>query len=149
MREPRFLRLAGIVSLAALLLGASPRVLAPTGSETDHAEGAGTWTLVDYQQTACFDGQVTTAYYGIWIRGSWTKPIRIGLASLPAGSETWTTYAPIPPGSSSGEYSLAYVGVEIPANTPVGTYTAQLWAREGRLRQSVPVTLSVETDCGY
>src|SRR5438093_3808677 len=85
-----------------------------------------TWQLIDYQQSACFSPSVTTAYYGIWIKGSWTRPINIGISNLPSGGTYWTSYAPIPPGSSDGIYSLAYVGVQIPSTTPVGTYTASL-----------------------
>ena len=107
------------------------------------------WQLVDYQQSACFSPSVTTAYYGIWIRGRWTRPIDIGISNLPSGGTYWTSYAPIPPGSSDGIYSLAYVGVQIPSTTPVGTYTASLWASDGRVTRSVPVTLDVRTRCGY
>jgi hypothetical protein len=104
---------------------------------------------MDYHQSACFSPRVTTSYYGIWIKGTWTRPINIGITNLPSGGSYSTSYAPIPPGSSTGEYSLAYVAVQIPTTTQVGTYTASLWASQGKTKQTVPVTLVVKTKCGY
>ncbi len=111
--------------------------------------GPRTWKLVDYSQTACFSPHVTSTYYGIWIEGRWQHTIDVGAARLPAGGSFSTSHAPIAPGSSDGEGSLAYVRVEIPASTPLGTYTAKLWASDGTRRQTVPVTLTVKTRCGY
>jgi uncharacterized protein DUF5980 len=108
-----------------------------------------TWQLVDNHQSLCFSSRNTTGYYAIWIRGRWARPIQIGITGLPSGASSWTSYAPIPPGSSTGIYSLAYVGVQLPATTPLGTYTASLWARESRTTQAVPVTLVVKSRCGY
>src|SRR5262245_37536699 len=59
------------------------------------AKGTG-WQLVDYHQSDCFSPRVTTSYYGIWIRGRWTRPINIGINNLPSGGSYTTSYAPIP-----------------------------------------------------
>ncbi len=53
----------------------------------------------------------------------------------------YTSYAPIPPGSSDGIYSLAYVAVVLPAGAAVDTFTASLWASDGTTKESVPITL--------
>ena len=104
---------------------------------------------MDYHQSACFSPRVTSSYYGIWISGHWRRAIDVGAQGLPAGGSYSTSYAPIAPGSSTGEYSLAYVRVDVPATLPVGTYTASLWASDGRATQTVPVTLVVKSRCGY
>ena len=132
----RFLAI-GVCAAALAALSAGPASAAPT------------WTLVDYHQTACFSPRVTSSWYGIWISGRWRHSIDVGARRLPAGGGFSSSYAPIPPGSSTGEYSLAYVRVDIPATTPVGTYTAMLWASDGTRTQKVPVTLNVTTRCGY
>jgi hypothetical protein len=107
-----------------------------------------TWQLVDYHQSRCFDN-TSVKYYGVYIEGRWRQPLDVGISNLPSGGTFTTLYAPIPPGSSTGEYSLAYVGVSLPSATPLGTYTASLWAGNARGTSSVPVTLVVETNCGY
>ena len=107
-----------------------------------------TWRLVDYHQSRCFDS-TSTRYYGIYIKGRWRQPLDVGITELPSGGTFSTLYAPIPPGSSDGEYSLAYVGVSLPSDTPLGTYTANLWAGNSQTTRSVPVTLVVESNCGY
>jgi hypothetical protein len=135
------IRLGLVAALTAGLLGA-----VATGGE---AAPTATWQLMNDNQTACYSPRVTSSYYGIWIKGSWTHAIRVGISRLPAGGSFTTSYAPIPPGSSTGVYSLAYVDATIPATTPVGTYTASLWANDGTTRESVPVTLVVKARCGY
>lgn len=108
-----------------------------------------TWQLMDYHQSSCFDQNVHDTYYGIWIKGKWTHQINVGITRLPTGGSYTTDYAPIPPGSSDGVGSLAYVHTTIPANTPLGTYTARLWASDGTTRETVAVTLVVKSSCGY
>jgi hypothetical protein len=107
------------------------------------------WQLVDYQQSACFSSNVTSGYYAIFIDGLWKRALNIGITGLPPGGTFTTSYAPIPPGSSDGIYSLAYVGVHLPSNTAVGTYTADLWAGNRLGTKSVPVTIVVKAKCGY
>lgn len=105
---------------------------------------AATWTLVDYQQRTCYvSARGGTNYYGIWISGKWSHKINIGASALPAGAAQWNSYAPIPPGSSDGVYSLAYVAVQLPPGTPVGTVTSTLWANDGTTTETVPITLVV------
>ena len=142
----RMRRLAAI----ALLVGA---LAAFTGTGTATAKGrpnpgSSSWRLMDYAQTGCFSTNVHDTYYGIWISGTWTTAIDVGAAGLPAGGSYDTSYAPIPPGSSTGVYSLAYVHVRLSTNPPIGTYTASLWASDGRTTQQVPVTIDVRARCG-
>jgi hypothetical protein len=108
-----------------------------------------TWTLEDYQQTGCYSPNVHDHYYAIYIDGTWRRQIYVGAAHLPEGGTYDTSYAPIPPGSSNGEYTLAYVHVTLPSTEPVGTYDAYMWASTGRTTQSVPITLEVKSSCGY
>src|SRR5258707_181213 len=82
------------------------------------ATAAATWQLMDYQQQPCVSVQNTSAaqpttYYGIWIKGTWSHPINAGATQLPAGATQWSGYTPIPPGSSDGVGSLAYVAVAV------------------------------------
>jgi len=135
--------LIGILAVSGMLASAFAGTAAATSARTP------TWTLVDYHQSACFSSHVTEAYYGIYIDGQWRRSIDVGAANLPAGGTYTTNYAPIPPGSSNGEYSLAYVHVVLPSTEPVGTYTAAMWASSGRITQSVPITLVVQSKCGY
>jgi hypothetical protein len=137
MRTLRLLLATAMTTIALAAVAAAPASAAPS------------WTLVDYHQTACFSPHVTSSWYGIWISGRWRHSIDVGARRLPAGGGFSASYAPIPPGSSTGEYSLAYVRVDIPATTPVGSYTAMLWASDGTRTQRVPVTLNVTTRCGY
>src|SRR5581483_7419422 len=106
------------------------------------------WRLMDYQQTACFSRNVTTSWYGVWIKGTWTHSIQVGAARLPGGG-TYASEGSIPPGSSIGDYSLGYVRVDLRPDTPLGTYTARLWATDGSTKERVPITLEVESKCGY
>lgn len=110
-----------------------------------------TWTLVDDHQSICYffpQGTADTNYYGVWIQGRWTRPIAVGVSHLPAGAQTWTFSAPIPPGSSDGIGGLADVAVQLPATTPPGSYTARLWASDGTVTETVPVVLQVQSRCG-
>jgi hypothetical protein len=138
-RRARILIVVG--TIMALFLA-----VAPDGAGAQVRRG---WHLVDYQQSGCFSSNVTTHYYAIYIEGRWGRALDIGITGLPAGGTFTTSYAPIPPGSSDGEHSLAYVGVHLPSDTALGTYTADLWAGNERRTESVPVTLVVKTTCGY
>lgn len=109
------------------------------------------WTLIDNHQSTCyfFPQQTTdTNYYGVWIQGTWAHAITVGASNLPAGAVWYTFSSPIPPGSSNGIGGLADVAVQIPNTTPLGTYTAKLWANDGKVTESVPITLKVQSDCG-
>jgi uncharacterized protein DUF5980 len=132
-----------IVCLLALTL------VAPATRAKRHPPGGGTayWQLVDNHQNVCLNVNSSTAYYGIWIKGTWNHPIDVGLDNIPNGGTFTTSYTPIPPGSSTGEYSLAYAAAHIPAGTATGTYTLRLWANDGSSWQSVPVTLIVAQSC--
>jgi hypothetical protein len=108
-----------------------------------------TWQLIDNHQRTCYvSTRGGTSYYGIWISGTWRHRINIGADQLPAGGSYYTSYAPIPPGSSDGIGSLAYVAVVLPVGAAVGTYTSSLWASDGRRKQAVPIELVVQaTSC--
>lgn len=127
--------IVALVVSAGLLLGVSPA-------------GAGRgWMLEDYEQSACFSQNVHDAYYGVYLRGRWTSPVDAGAHQLPSG----TLYDPqlrrIPPGSSRGEYSLAYVHVTMYQVPAVGRYTAVLWANDGHRTGRVPIVLDVRDSC--
>jgi hypothetical protein len=143
---PRLRVLAGLLSLT---LGVF-LVIAST-TDTAIARRPPAWQLVDWAQNPCISigSPYRTTYYGIYIDGSWNQNINAGLRKAPVGSTQSGSYLPIRPGSSSGEYSLAYVALQIAADTPIGIYTISLWASDGATRQSVPVTLEVAEDCGY
>ncbi|MDP9343592.1 MAG: DUF5980 family protein [Actinomycetota bacterium] len=135
--------LMGVLVVSGILASAFAGTAAATSTRTAR------WTLVDYHQSACFSSNVTDAYFGIWIDGTWRRSIDVGAANLPPGGTYTTSYAPIPPGSSDGVYSLAYVHVVLRSTQALGTYTADMWASDGRLMQSVPITLVVQSKCGY
>jgi hypothetical protein len=140
------LSLAGGFSSAA----AHRRQPPPTPPVVTPFPGAA-WTLIDNRQSTCYffpQSSTDTNYYGIWIQGSWTHQINIGVSKLPAGAVTWTSFAPIPAGSSDGIGSLAYVAVQLPSTTQFGTYTATLWANDGSVTEGVPVVLTVQSNCG-
>jgi hypothetical protein len=108
-----------------------------------------TWTLENYHQSGCFSSNVHDHYFGVYIDGRWRRQIDVGAANLPAGGTYDTSYAPIPPGSSNGEYTLAYVHVTLRSTQPLGTYRGSMWASDGRITQSVPITMEVKSSCGY
>jgi hypothetical protein len=129
-----------------LALGAAGAIVAPAlGSAA--APAASGWRLVDYDQRACFDTNSHDTWFGVFIKGTWTRPIKVGVKHLPAGADYSTSYTPIPPGSSSGVYSLASAGAHLAPDTPIGTYRASLWASDGSTRDHVRVRLDVKTDC--
>jgi len=140
--------------LFALLVSGVVALVAPTSANATAAAQSSlvttsaTWQLVDYHPNSCVTTRGGTKYYGIFISGSWATPIDVGAASLPAGATYWTNYAPFPPGSSAGKYSLGDVAVAFPANLPLGSVTVSIWADDGQ-RQSVSWTLSVKAKCGY
>jgi len=135
--------LIGVLALSGMLASAFAGTAAASSART------ASWTLMDYHQSACFSKNVTDTWYGIWIKGSWRHSIDVGAANLPTGGTYDTSYAPIPPGSSDGVGSLAYVHVVLPSTEALGTYTANLWASDSRTTQSVPITLVVKSHCGY
>jgi hypothetical protein len=135
------LSLVGMLAIA--LLGGSGQAVAAGSAQT------ASWQLIDNHQRACYvSTRGGTRYYGIWIAGTWRRTINVGARGLPAGASYYTSYAPIPPGSSDGVGSLAYVAVVLPAGAAAGTYTSSLWAAAGRTRQAVPITEVVQpTSC--
>lgn len=128
----------GVLLLVVLLI-------APAGAAS---AAPGSWTLVDNHQSACYyRPNGTTNYYGVWLTGSWSRSVSVSAAGLPSGSTTWAFDSPIPPGSSDGSGSLAYVAVQIPSSLANGTYTATLSATDGASSQSVPIGITVQTNC--
>jgi hypothetical protein len=143
-------RLIGMVSLAGVVAVGSAFVGAlEAAAKTAPPPGKSSWQLEDYQQRGCFSPNVHDHYFGIYIDGRWTTSIDVGASNLPAGGTYDTSYAPIPPGSSDGIYSLAYVHVSFASPPPVGLYTTSMWASDGRITRQVPITLDVRTRCGY
>jgi hypothetical protein len=131
------------VLVAALMLAATLVAASQTDARADAKAG---WRLIDNHQRSCYvSSRGGTSYYGIWISGSWTRRINVGASDLPTGASYYTSYAPIPPGSSDGVGSLAYVAVVLPAGASVGSYTSQLWAAVGKARQTVPITEVVQS----
>lgn len=133
--------------LALLVVGAVFVGTPLAGAAAAQPKPRAAWHLVDYAQRACFDTHVTDSYYGIWISGRWNRAINVGAQQLPAGGGYDTSYAPIAAGSSTGVYSLAYVRVILPPATPIGAYTATLWASDGSSTQRVPIVLDVRATC--
>jgi hypothetical protein len=135
--------------LAVSLIGSGQALAAGAASSATSAKAS--WKLIDYQQRTCYvSTRGGTSYYGIWISGTWRHRVNVGASGLPAGGSYYTSYAPIPPGSSDGIGSLAYVAVVLPAGATVGTYTSSLWASDGTTRQAVPITEVVQaTSCSH
>lgn len=145
------------ISLLHTTTGNMPVALAahvpPTPTPAPTPPPGTPWLLESYVQKTC-DVQGNppvemVTYYAVWINGTWKHQITAQITHAPAGTQTWSFYNPIPPGSSNGIGSLADIAVQIPSNTPLGTYTLQLVASDGTLKQSVPVTLVVQTSCGH
>lgn len=110
------------------------------------------WLLENYAQTTCdVQGNPSfelVTYYGVWINGTWTRPITVSITHAPTGATSWPTYTdPLPRGSSNGIGSVTELAVQILGTTPPGTYTMDLVATDGKLTQRVPITLVVKTIC--
>lgn len=131
------------------LVGALVGLAVTVAAATPAAAGAPTWRLEDYHQSGCFSTNVHDTYYGVYVQGHWTSAIDVGARGLPAGTTYDTSYAPIPPGHSDGEHTLAYVHVTMTTNPPIGHYFATLWATDGSDHQRVTVMLDVRDRCGY
>jgi hypothetical protein len=138
--------------LMTLLFTAVLAVTTLIGAEAapDNA-AAKPWQLIDNHQKACYvSTRGGTNYYGIWISGTWKRRVNVGADALPAGGSYYTSYAPIPAGSSDGVGTLAYVAVVLPTGTAVGTYTSSLWASDGKTKQRVRITEVVQaTSCSH
>jgi hypothetical protein len=141
---------AGVVTRRRLLLTGCVVLSIATGGAGSIA-GAATpeWRLVGHHQRACYDTNVHDAWYGVFINGTWTHPITVGVDKLPTGGSYTTSYTPIPPGSANGRYTLAYADVRLPSSTAVGTYRPVLWASDGSARSRVRIELDVKSGCGY
>jgi len=110
------------------------------------------WLLENYAQTTCdVQGNPSfelVTYYGVWINGTWTRPITVSITHAPTGATSWPTYTdPLPRGSSNGIGGVTELAVQILGTTPLGTYTMYLVATDGKLTQRVPITLVVKTIC--
>jgi hypothetical protein len=141
------LRTAARIACAAVMIG-SVGSLVPMNVGVAGANEP-SWHLVGHHQRACFDGNVHDAWYGVFIKGTWTHDITVGVTGLPAGGTFSTSYTPIAAGASRGRLTLAYADAKLPSGTPVGTYTARLWASDGTTRDHVRIELDVSADCGY
>jgi hypothetical protein len=136
----------------ALLFTAVLAVTTLIGAEAAPVNAAAkpTWQLIDNHQKTCYvSTRGGTSYYGIWISGTWRRRVNVGADALPAGGSYYTSYAPIPAGSSDGVGSLAYVAVVLPTGTAVGTYLSSLWASDGKTKERVPITEVVQASCGH
>ena len=131
---PRLRFFAGLLNLT---LGCLLVIASTTDSAIARRPPA--WQPVDWGQALCVsvgtDGSEPTAHYGIYLDGRWNESINAGLRDSPAGSTQWGSYLPIGPGSSNGEYSLAYVALQLASDTPAGLYTITLWASDGTTRR--------------
>ncbi|MBP2340554.1 hypothetical protein JOF41_006732 [Saccharothrix coeruleofusca] len=129
------------LTAALALVGAAPAVGAPT------AEHPSKWELVDIGQRTCVTSDFghPGQYFLVPLRGYWTTPLEVGTRNLPPGSSPQpTTIAP------AERYHEDHVleGVMSPlAPAPVGVYTAEVWASDGRTTQAVPITITFEERC--
>jgi hypothetical protein len=135
-----------------LVLSAGFVLLMPSSTQSATAKRPSAWQLIDYAQTDCvsISGRYSDepVYFGIYLQGRWNRTVNAGVSGAPSGSTSWGSYLPLRPGSSDGKYSLAYVVVQVPPDTPTGLYPVTLWADDGRTRQGVPVTIEVVDRCG-
>ncbi len=153
-----------VLSLVLLSISFLPKVATHTVAFAAHIPPTPTpaptpppgtpWLLENYTQTTC-DVQGSESfrlvtYYGVWINGTWTRPITVTITHAPTGATSWPTYTdPLPPGSSNGIGSVTDLAVQILSTTPLGTYTLYLVATDGKLTQTVPITLIVKTACAH
>src|SRR5260221_5572595 len=107
------------------------------------------WRLLDGHSTICYDGQSTGVFFRVQIRGSWTKTVDVWVDNLPKNASFATIAAPISPGSSNGEDTLAFVNLQFDNSIPRGTYTSTLLVSDGGSIESVPITVKVRNVCGY
>jgi len=127
-----------------------------------HAQ-SGNWNLVQM-----FPGTVCASYRNggtptptIWIlinlSGSWSSAVNFGARDLPPGATLVRTtfvngnpvpYQPIPAGSGDGSGG-ALGRLEVTyhqGSTPVGSYSATLWAKDNGTEKTLPVTLVVKNE---
>jgi hypothetical protein len=145
MRAHSLARIGCAIALTGSLSAFTP--LAAAGASA--APPAPSWHLVGHHQRACFDSNVHDAWFGVFISGTWTHAINVGLQRLPSGGTFSTSYTPVAAGTSAGTRTLAYADAKLTSNPPVGTYKAVLWASDGSTRDRVTVELDVTADCGY
>lgn len=136
----RAVRLAlGLVTgLTLTLLGTVP-ASAVTAAEAGSATG--TWTLRDTQQRVCLkaDRGHPGMYFFAPVVGTWSRTITTGIRNLPPGSSS-PGGTVLPPGSNDGPWVNGFVPVSI-APAPPALYTAEVWASDGVVTQTVPARI--------
>lgn len=107
---------------------------------------AASWAIVENPQKVCVRQAIlpnASVYYAVWVKGTWSRPLKFGVDGAPSGSLVWMTSDPIPAGSSEGVYSLGSVGIQLPTATAAGTYNVSLWASDGTTKSAYPVSFVV------
>ncbi len=78
--------------LFSMLLAA---VLLVGVATTVYAQTTPTWQLMNYHQSSCFDTNVHDTYYGIWIKGTWSHQINVGITTCQRVALTRLTMHPL------------------------------------------------------
>ncbi|MFA3876048.1 DUF5980 family protein [Streptomyces sp. MMCC 100] len=132
--------LLGLVS-ALTLVGTSPA-----------SASASTWTLEAEGQRICVRSSHgwPNTYAVAPVSGTWTSTITTGVRDLPPGSSSMGG-STIAPGTNDRRPDGAlvingFVHLSI-APAPVGEYTAEIWATDGKETQTDPLLIVVRDRC--
>ncbi|MBU6534616.1 DUF5980 family protein [Streptomyces sp. NPDC057245] len=146
--------LVGLASVIALpLVGAAPASAAPTAAAPpDSATTSATWSLLQGHNQYCARPNRVTRTYAIGaVEGTWSSPITAGLRNLPPGS-TSDGVATLAPGTNERDPDDGGLAINIwlqlsIAPAPPGTYSAEVYATDGKVTDTAPVTIKISADC--
>ncbi|MFC7380777.1 DUF5980 family protein [Sphaerisporangium rhizosphaerae] len=118
-----------------------------TAASSSSVATTATWELRDIGQSICVTSQYghPGTYFLVPVYGTWSTTLTTGLRNLPPGS-TSVGGTPILPGSEYDSTIRGFVQLTV-APTPVGTYTAEVWASDGTVTQAVPAIINVRESC--
>ncbi|MCA2214085.1 DUF5980 family protein [Jidongwangia harbinensis] len=129
--------LSGVLTLS--LLGSPPAAAA-----TSTPPAPTTWKLAEFHTRICVDAEVGRGgYFIVWIDGTWHTTLEVGVEDLPPGSTS--TVTPVAPQPSEGSRATGMLW-DIPPSPP-GTYQGAIYAADGSVRQTIPLTVDVRTRC--
>lgn len=139
------LRMAAAVTtmMLALVVGGTPASAVPATTTTGTPS---TWTLQDWGQWICATpDDPRTLYYFVGFEGTWSVPIVASYTGMPEGTKV---YGPLvaQPGSGDGQHVQIWATFRLNDAAP-GRYLPRIWATDGIVTQSAPVTLDINPGC--
>ncbi|MBT3150991.1 hypothetical protein HTV45_08830 [Streptomyces sp. CHD11] len=135
---------------AGLLLGLFSALSLPLLGASPASASTPTWNLEAEGQQICTQGTWFT-YAFAPVSGTWSTPIKTGIRDLPPGSYM-TDSDTIPPGTNERDPEDGALTVNgwlfVQLNpAPVGEYTAEIYATDGKSTQTDTIKITYKDRC--